>query len=165
MRGIVMRSRRGPRGDSALAVRSSAVVACLQSSRQREGQLRVYQGTPRRAYADVLRAIGAVLDRGGMRSVLLVEVEEGFIAQGHASTQTDRRNAWGSLTRVELHFWDADIAREMQSAVDRRGTAHVADERPGAFRLLGGCRYSQAQRDRPHGRRKRDPSALGNDDR
>jgi hypothetical protein len=100
--------------------------------------LRVYQGTPRRAYADVFRAIGAVLDRGGMRSVLLVEVEEGFIAQGHASTQTDRRNAWGSLTRVELHFWDADIAREMQSAVDRRGTPHVAGPNEFAFRLLGG---------------------------
>jgi hypothetical protein len=100
--------------------------------------LRVYQGTPRRAYADVLRAIGAVLDRGGMRSVLLVEVEQGFIAQGHASTQTDRRNAWGSLTRVELHFWDADIAREMQSAVDRRGSAHVAGPNEFAFRLLGG---------------------------
>jgi hypothetical protein len=65
-------------------------------------------------------------------------VEEGFIAQGHASTQTDRRNAWGSLTRVELHFWDADIAREMQAAVDRRGTPHVAGPNEFAFRLLGG---------------------------
>jgi hypothetical protein len=100
--------------------------------------LRVYQGTPRRAYADVLRAIGAVLDRGGMHSVLLVEVEEGFIAQGHGSQQMDRRNAWGSLTRVELHFWDADIAREMQVSVERRGTAHVAGPNEFAFRLLGG---------------------------
>jgi hypothetical protein len=100
--------------------------------------LRVYQGTPRRAYADVLRAIGAVLDRTVMRSVLLIEVEDGFIAQGQASPRTDRRTASGSITRVELRFTDADIAREMQVAVDRRKTKHVAAANEFAFRILGG---------------------------
>ena len=100
--------------------------------------MRVYQGTPRRAYADVLRALGAVIDRSAMRSVLLVEVEEGFIAQGQAAPNTERTSASGSITLVELHFTDDDLARELQAAVDRRKTNHVAAANEYAFRLLGG---------------------------
>lgn len=100
--------------------------------------MRVYPGTPRRAYADVLRAIGAALDYVAMRSVLLVEVDDGFFAQGHAAVQVDRRTSSGSVTRLEMHFSDAEIAREMEAAVERRGRPHRAGANERAFRLLGG---------------------------
>jgi hypothetical protein len=99
--------------------------------------VRVYESSPRRQYADVFRAIGAVLDQMRMRQVLLVEVEEGFIAIGYTTTDVGRGNAWGSLKRAQLTFRDADIARELQLAVERRGTAHKAGPYELALRVIG----------------------------
>jgi len=99
--------------------------------------VRIYEGSPRRKYADVLRAIGAVLDQLRMRNVMLVEVDEGFIALGHTASDAGRGDDWGSLTRSQLTFWDAEIAQELQQAVERRGTAHVAGVYELALRVIG----------------------------
>lgn len=99
--------------------------------------MRVYKQSRRRLYADVLRAIGSALDRASMRNVLLVEVDEGFIVQGHAAKDGAQRGSGPSIAREQLTFWDADIAREMQQAVDRRGTTHTAGPYERALRVIG----------------------------
>ena len=44
--------------------------------------MRIYEGSPRQDFEEVLRSIGAFLDQRGMRDVLLVEAPDGFIVQG-----------------------------------------------------------------------------------
>ena len=44
--------------------------------------MRIYDGSPRQNYEEVLRSIGAFLDQRGMKEVLLVEAPDGFVVQG-----------------------------------------------------------------------------------
>jgi hypothetical protein len=88
--------------------------------------LRIYDGSPRQDFEEVFRAIGAVLDDRGYREILVNEVPDGFIVQGlkldsvEGSTWSE---AVGHLTKETLTFFDDEIARYMEEAVARRGTA------------------------------------------
>src|ERR671919_111710 len=44
--------------------------------------MRIYEGSPRQDYEEVLRSIGAFLDQRGMREILFTEAPDGFIIQG-----------------------------------------------------------------------------------
>ena len=44
--------------------------------------MRIYDGSPRQDFEEVLRSIGAFIDQRGMHEVLLVEAPDGFIVQG-----------------------------------------------------------------------------------
>jgi hypothetical protein len=44
--------------------------------------MRIYDGSPRQNYEEVLRSIGAFLDQRGMREVMVVEAPDGFVVQG-----------------------------------------------------------------------------------
>ena len=52
--------------------------------------MRIYEGSPRQDFEEVLRSIGAFLDQRGMREVLLTEAPDGFIVQGLSAL----RAAW-----------------------------------------------------------------------
>jgi len=41
--------------------------------------MRIYEGSPRQDFEEVLRSIGAFLDQRGMRDVLLLEAPDGFM--------------------------------------------------------------------------------------
>lgn len=110
--------------------------------------MRIYEGSPRQDYEEVLRSIGAFLDQRGMRDVLLVEAPDGFIVQGLAMEGGAASGAWseavGRQVKETLTFLDDDIARFMDEAVARRGAGEAAApdwskagyyER--AFRVLG----------------------------
>jgi hypothetical protein len=111
--------------------------------------MRIYEGSPRQDFEEVLRSIGAFLDQRGMRDVLLVEAPDGFIVQGLAMEGgAAGGGAWseavGRQVKETLTFLDDDIARFMDEAVARRGAADEAQpdwskagyyER--AFRVLG----------------------------
>lgn len=43
--------------------------------------MRIYDGSPRKDFEEVFRAIGAYLDQKGMKDVLVMEVPDGFIVQ------------------------------------------------------------------------------------
>lgn len=117
--------------------------------------MRIYEGSPRQDFEEVLRSIGAFLDRRGMREVLLDEAPDGFIVQGLVSSG-ESGGAWsdsmGALTKETLTFLDDDIARFMEEANARRGTGEAATswgsagyyER--ALRVLG--RYMDQQKPR-----------------
>src|ERR1035437_8415595 len=50
--------------------------------RARGSHMRIYEGSRRRNYEEVLRSIGAFLGQRGMPEILLVEAANGFIVQG-----------------------------------------------------------------------------------
>src|SRR5665811_439946 len=87
--------------------------------------MRIYEGSPRQDYEEVLRSIGAFLDPRGMHDVLLVEAPDGFILQGIAverETSTWSESA-GHQVKETLTFLDDDIARFMEEALARRHAA------------------------------------------
>lgn len=87
--------------------------------------MRIYEGSPRQDFEEVLRSIGAFLDQRGMREVLLVEAPDGFIVQGlvmEGGTQGSWSDALGRQVKETLTFVDDDIARFMDEALARRGS-------------------------------------------
>jgi hypothetical protein len=86
--------------------------------------MRIYEGSPRQDYEEVLRSIGAYLDGRGMREILLTEAPDGFIVQGLAVAEEQAQAAWsdtvGHQSKETLTFLDEDIARFMDEALARR---------------------------------------------
>lgn len=116
--------------------------------------MRIYDGSPRQDFEEVLRSIGAYLDQRGMKEVLVLEVPDGFIVQGLASVGGSS-SAWSeSLGQVEketMTFADEDVAKFMDEAIARRGKVPGVDPPPPpagsyelAFRVIG--RYIDEQR-------------------
>lgn len=85
--------------------------------------MRIYEGSPRQDWEEVLRSIGAHLDDRGMREILLVETVDGLILQG--MTVEGATSAWGDslgTARTEtVQIGDEDIAGFMEQAIARRG--------------------------------------------
>ena len=117
--------------------------------------MRIYEGSPRQDYEEVLRSIGAFIDQRGMREILLVEAPDGFIIQGIVG-QAVEVSAWTDpAARVEKEtytFLDDDIARFMEEALSRRGEGQQGPDRVQAgvyersLRVLG--RYIDQQKPR-----------------
>lgn len=116
--------------------------------------MRIYEGSPRQDFEEVLRCMGAYLDQRGMKDVLVLEVPDGFIVQGLAVVGASS-SAWSeSMGQVEtetMTFADEDVAKFMDEAMARRG--HGSVETPGstgqyeeALRIIG--RYIDEQHPR-----------------
>ncbi|MFI5259243.1 MAG: hypothetical protein ACHQ01_06515 [Candidatus Limnocylindrales bacterium] len=117
--------------------------------------MRIYDGSPRQNFEEVLRSIGAFLDQRGMREIMVVEAPDGFIVQGlvveNAST-----GAWseqlGHQSKETFTFLDDDIARFMEEGHARRDNPHravtwgQAGYYEQAFRVVG--RYVDEQKPR-----------------
>ncbi len=114
----------------------------------------IHEGGAREHYQEVLRAIGAYLDRRGMRDVLVLEAPDGFIVQGLvlAGTGTGKwSEAVAVLEKETANFLDEDIARFMDEAYARRGSGEAPAEARGpyedAFRVIGRWIDSEKPRD------------------
>lgn len=116
--------------------------------------MRIYEGSPRQDYEEVLRSIGAFIDQRGMREIMLVEAPDGFIIQGIVGQSVDV-SAWADPSaRVEKEtytFLDDDIARFMEEALARRRNGRAPDPvNAGSYerslRVLG--RYIDQQKPR-----------------
>ena len=89
--------------------------------------MRIYEGSPRQDWEEVLRSVGAYLDDRGMRSVVFLETDTGFIVQGLAiHSSTGPGEALGSANRETLTLHDDDISKFMDAAVARRGLPEEA---------------------------------------
>jgi hypothetical protein len=117
--------------------------------------MRIYEGSPRQEFEEVLRSIGSVLDARALREVLLLEVPDGFIVQGvtaEAEGSSLRSERLGRETKVTLTFVDEDVARFLEESRSRRGSGPATPEwgRAGyyekALRVIG--RYLDTQRPR-----------------
>jgi hypothetical protein len=117
--------------------------------------MRIYEGSPRQQFEEVLRSIGSVLDARAMRECLLLEVPDGFVVQGvttEAEGSSLRSERLGRETKVTLTFVDDDVARFLEESRSRRGSGPATPDwgRAGyyenALRVIG--RYLDMQRPR-----------------
>ena len=86
--------------------------------------MRIYEGSPRQDWEEVLRSVGAYLDDRGMRGIVFVETETGFIIQGTAvqgAAGSQHSEAIGKATRETLTLADEDVGQFMDEALARRG--------------------------------------------
>ena len=86
--------------------------------------MRIYEGSPRQDWEEVLRSVGAYLDDRGMRGMVFLETDNGFIIQGTSVTgSTGTGESMGTATRETLTLHDDDVGKFMDEAVARRGKA------------------------------------------
>jgi len=111
--------------------------------------MRIYEGSPRQDFEEVLRSVGAYLDEKGMREVLVAETDVGFIIQGLViqSSSSSWGDAMGHAAKETLTLIDDDIAKFMDDAIARRGNDTPApDHYQSALRVIG--RYLDEHRPR-----------------
>ena len=102
--------------------------------------MRIYEGSPRQDFEEVFRSIGAHLDELGMREVLLLETEDGFIVQGlvveGSGTWSD---AFGQVRKHMLVLRDDELSAYMDAALARRGTGEpdAPDTYQSSLRVIG----------------------------
>ena len=86
--------------------------------------MRIYEGSPRQDWEEVLRSVGAYLDDRGMRGVVFVETDTGFIIQGTTIQGTSGSSeSMGQASRETLTLHDDDVGKFMDEAIARRGQA------------------------------------------
>jgi hypothetical protein len=112
--------------------------------------MRIYEGSPRQDFEEVLRSIGVHLDLVGMREVLLLEVEDGFIVQGLVIEGAAGvwSEAYGQVLKKTLTLRDDELSSFMDEALAKRGQGkdQAPDHYQSALRVIG--RYLDAQRPR-----------------
>ena len=112
--------------------------------------MRIYEGSPRQDFEEVLRSIGAYLDDRGMREVLVVETEAGFVVQGLVIQGTS--SAWnesmGQAVKETLTIDDDGVGAFMDQALANRGEpkGDIPDRYESALRVIG--RYVDEQKPR-----------------
>ena len=86
--------------------------------------MRIYEGSPRQDWEEVLRSVGAHMDDRGMRSLVFLESDTGLIVQG-TSVSTGGGSAWnesmGKAERNTLMLDDDQVGGFMDDALARRG--------------------------------------------
>lgn len=91
--------------------------------------MRIYEGSPRQDWEEVLRSIGAYIDERGMRGLVFVETETGLIVQGTV-VSTAAGSSWGEsmghAKRETMTVDDDQIGKFMDDALARRGQAPAA---------------------------------------
>ncbi len=113
--------------------------------------MRIYEGSPRQDWEEVLRSVGAYLDDRGMRGVVFLETDTGFILQGTAVMGTPgsiNSDSMGKALRETVSLQDEDVGKFMDEALARRGKA--PDPTPNHYesqlRVIG--KYVDEQRPR-----------------
>ncbi len=91
--------------------------------------MRIYEGSPRQDWEEVLRSIGAFADREKLKELLLLELEGGFLLQGLAlpSGGADA-DSFGALAKRMYELTDDQVAELMEELPAKRGSG--ADDRP-----------------------------------
>ena len=88
--------------------------------------MRIYEGSPRQDWEEVLRSVGAHLDERGMRNLVFLESDTGLIVQG-TSVITGTGSAWGesmgNAKRETIVLDDEQVGGFMDEAMARRGKA------------------------------------------
>lgn len=86
--------------------------------------MRIYEGSPRQDWEEVLRSVGAWLDDRGMRGLVFLEMDNGFIIQGTSVTGSlGTGEAIGRAERETITLLDDDVGKFMDEALAQRGKA------------------------------------------
>jgi hypothetical protein len=112
--------------------------------------VRIYEGSPRQDFEEVLRSIGAYLDDRGMREVLIAETETGYIVQGLVieGTSGGWGDSMGTARKETLVLDDDQVSEFMDNALANRGGPDddTPDHYESALRVIG--RYIDEQKPR-----------------
>jgi hypothetical protein len=114
--------------------------------------MRIYEGSPRQDWEEVLRSVGAHLDERGMRNLVFLESDTGLIVQG-TSVSTGAGSAWGesmgTAKRETLMLDDDQVGAFMDEALARRGAAPASTMRhyEEQLRVIGRVLDEQKPRD------------------
>jgi hypothetical protein len=86
--------------------------------------MRIYDGSPRQDWEEVLRSIGAFIDAEHLKEVLLLELEGGFLLQGIglASGGSDS-DQLGSVSKRTYELTDEQVGELMDARSAKRGSA------------------------------------------
>jgi hypothetical protein len=116
--------------------------------------MRIYEGSPRQDWEEVLRSIGAWADRELLKEVLLLELDGGFLVQGIHESMGGAWSESGTFTKVTHELTDDQVGDLMGEAQEHRGTASedhaevgVANFYEQALRILGKWLDSVSPRD------------------
>jgi hypothetical protein len=89
--------------------------------------MRIYEGSPRQDFEEVLRSIGAFVDREALKEILLLEMEGGFLLQGLAMRGAGAdSDAYGSLAKRTYELTDEQVAQLMDEEEAHRGESSEA---------------------------------------
>jgi hypothetical protein len=85
--------------------------------------MRIYDGSPRQDWEEVLRSIGAFIDGERLKEVLLLELEGGFLLQGIglAAGGSDS-DQLGSVSKRTYELTDEQVAELMDARSAQRGS-------------------------------------------
>ena len=117
--------------------------------------MRIYEGSPRQNWEEVLRAIGAFADREQLKELLFLELEDGFLLQGMGVPAGGAdSDTMGTLAKRTYELLDDQVAQLMDEASEKRGTASddaphlgIANYYEQAMRIVGAWVDSQKARD------------------
>jgi hypothetical protein len=121
---------------------------------EQEAPMRIYEGSPRQDWEEVLRAIGAFADREQLKELLFLELDEGFLLQGLAlPAGGSDSDTFGSLAKRTYELLDEQVAQLLDEVAEKRGSVQadtaevqVANYYQQAMRVIG------AYVDREHAR-------------
>jgi hypothetical protein len=115
--------------------------------------VRIYEGTPRQDWEEVLRVVGQFADREGLKELLFLETDDGFVLQGLRLADGGATDSgMGSLAKRTYQLSDERVAELMDAGHALRGSGAQGDHREItaynelALRVIG--RYLDTQR--PH---------------
>jgi hypothetical protein len=118
-----------------------------------DAPMRIYEGTPRQDWEDVLRAVGAYADRERIKEILLLELEGGILLQGLAFSSGSWSDSAGTLAKRTIELTDDQLGTLLDEAIARRDTGVAPHPETGmpsfyeqALRVLG--RWLDARRPR-----------------
>lgn len=113
--------------------------------------MRIYEGSPRQDFEEVLRSIGAYLDDRGMREVLVAETETGYIVQGLVieGVAGGWSDSMGQARKETLILDDDQVGAFMDKALADRGAPEdaIPDHHESALRVIGKYIDEQKPRD------------------
>jgi hypothetical protein len=102
-----------------------------RSGRTPEKPMRIYDGSPRQGWEEVLRGIGAFADAERLKELLFLELEGGFVLQGLGLQPGGAdSDSFGSTAKRTYELTDDEVAELMDAAATKRGSADA--DRPHA---------------------------------
>ena len=86
--------------------------------------MRIYDGSPRQDWEEVLRSVGAFADSERIKELLLLELEGGFLLQGLGMRDAGGdSDSFGSLAKRTYELTEEQVAEMMDASAAKRGSA------------------------------------------
>lgn len=106
--------------------------------------MRIYEGSPRQDWEEVLRSVGAWADREALKEILFLELDGGFLVQGIATSMGGQWSETGTFSKQMHELTDDQIGDLIGAAEEQRGSASAEHPEIGmanfyeqALRIIG----------------------------